>query len=153
MSRSVILSLLPILILLSGCVESTFTLDPDSRLPKWFSVPPGYSRADLKVQLDYYNSALSSDDAFFKLVNNKGKVMSEVSGKMCWHPVTAKKRNQFGGFEPDSYPHYAYFQIHGITEVIEHSHSPVFKIIDDPVLLNEAVKAGQCKSDKSNSSF
>lgn len=43
--------------LFSGCrffPESQFELAPDSRLPKWFTVPENLSRADVTVRMSYY---------------------------------------------------------------------------------------------------
>ena len=34
---------------ISGCVDSINYLASDSRLPKWFTLPPGLTRADVKV--------------------------------------------------------------------------------------------------------
>jgi hypothetical protein len=39
-----------------GFMDSRFQLADDSRLPKWFTVPKGYSRKDLKVTIDLYTS-------------------------------------------------------------------------------------------------
>jgi hypothetical protein len=38
----------------SSCPESEFELAPDSRLPKWFTLPKYLSRADVTVQMSYY---------------------------------------------------------------------------------------------------
>ena len=49
-----ILLLLFIIQFALGCPEANFDLAPDSRLPKWFKLPPGLSRADVTVTMDYY---------------------------------------------------------------------------------------------------
>jgi hypothetical protein len=44
-------------VLLCGCrffPESQFELAPDSRLPKWFTLPTNLSREDVTVQMSYY---------------------------------------------------------------------------------------------------
>ncbi len=44
---------------LNGCgffPEATFTLSPASRLPSWFKLPSGYSRADVTVSMSYFVS-------------------------------------------------------------------------------------------------
>jgi hypothetical protein len=44
-------------LLLCGCrffPESRFELAPDSRLPKWFTIPTNLSREDVTVQMSYY---------------------------------------------------------------------------------------------------
>lgn len=45
------------IVLLCGCrffPESQFELAPDSRLPKWFTLPKNLSREDVTVQMSYY---------------------------------------------------------------------------------------------------
>jgi hypothetical protein len=45
------------IVLLWGCrswPESRFELAPDSRLPKWFTLPENLSRADVTVRMSYY---------------------------------------------------------------------------------------------------
>jgi len=66
-------------------------------------------------------------------------------GQRCWHPEMQKKRNQYGGFDPDSYPHYVYIRANGVLEVIEHTTRPTFRIIDDPILVKEAVESNRCE--------
>lgn len=128
-----------------GCVESEFKLAPESRLPKWFSLPAGYTKDDVTVELTYYSSPVPVDNAVFELVDRKGKKLSQVTGQMCWHPVMDKKRNKSGGFDPDSYPHYVYVHAKGALEVIEHSRGSTFKITDDPVLVKEATESKRCE--------
>jgi len=130
-----------------GCVESNFTLTPDSRLPKWFSLPSGYSRDMVTVELSYYSSPFPVEHTVFELVDQKGKILATVSGNMCLHPETKKKQNKHGGFdpEPDTYPHYVYVRVNGTIEVIEHIKAPTFRIIDDPKLIKEALESNDCK--------
>lgn len=45
------------ILLLCGCrffPEAQFELVPDSRLPKWFTLPTDLSREDVSVQMSYY---------------------------------------------------------------------------------------------------
>ena len=128
-----------------GCVESQFTLSPESRLPKWFSLPVGYSRDDLIVKLSYYAPLLPVDDTTVELSNRKGQILSTITGQKCWHPVTNQNRNQYGGFDSDSSPRYVYVVAKGMTEVIEHGRGPTFRIVDDPKLLKEALESNQCE--------
>ena len=128
-----------------GCVESEFKLAPESRLPKWFSLPAGSSRGDVTLELTYYSSPLPVDNAVFELMGRNGQKLSQVTGQMCWHPVMNKKRNKVGGFDPDSYPHYVYVRAKGVLEVIEHTRGPTFKIADDPALVKAATESKQCE--------
>lgn len=126
-----------------GCVASVFTLAPESRLPKWLSLPEGDSRDAVTVKLYYYSSPLPVDDAVFELTDQNDTVLASVSGKMCWHPETERKRNQKGGFDPDS-GYYVYVRINGVLEVIEHGKEQTFRISDDPKLVKEALESKTC---------
>ncbi len=129
-----------------GCLESQFTLAPESRLPKWFSLPGGVSRGDVIVTLKYYTPPVAVDDAVLELITRNGEKLSMVTGQRCWHPVMKKKRNQYGGFNPDSYPHHVYIRANGVLEVIEHGPGPMFRITDDPMLVKEAaLESNRCE--------
>jgi|SRR5712664_1850978 len=127
-----------------GCVESQFTLEQDSRLPKWFALPSGYSRANVTVQLTYYAPPFPADNALVELQTVKGSVLYKTTGEVCWHPVMETKKNQHGGFNSDSYPHYVYLRANNVTEVIEHIQGPTFRISDDPVLVKAAMETKRC---------
>ncbi|HSZ22571.1 MAG TPA: hypothetical protein VK782_05495 [Candidatus Sulfotelmatobacter sp.] len=52
-----IIGALMLVLLLCGCrffPESRFELAPDSRLPKWFTIPTNLSREEVTVQMSYY---------------------------------------------------------------------------------------------------
>jgi hypothetical protein len=70
---------------LLGCgffAESSFDLSPESRLPKWFTLPPGISRSDVSVTMAYYIDSsgrtatftLSSPKRMFTIAQANGKV-------------------------------------------------------------------------------
>src|SRR5215475_9136214 len=70
---------------LFGCArlpESSFELSPASRLPKWFALPPGLSRSDVRLTLTYYSSEPSAK----AVLSNK------------WH-LTIAKADGHGGAE------------------------------------------------------
>jgi len=116
---------------LRGCVESEFTLSPESRLPKWFTLPSGLSRTDVSVTLAYYTMG----KAKLTLEDKQGKTLSEIVGEESWHPQTIKKKNSSGGFDPGAYPLYVIIKANGIVEVVEHKQmEPFFYITDDPLL-------------------
>ena len=144
------IGLLLTLLLLAACsqirgfIESQFTLEPDSRLPKWFSVPVGQSRSSVTVELTYYSPPWSIDDTVIELVGTNGRTLSQLTGKVCLHPIMEKKRNQHGGFDSDSYPHYVYIRANGVLEVIEHVHGPTFRVTDDPMLVKAALESNHC---------
>ena len=66
--------------MLTGCVESSFTLAGESKLPRSISLPPGLTRADVSVILNLY-APLQGPDAKFVLIDRKGKDLEEVKGK------------------------------------------------------------------------
>jgi len=127
-----------------GCVESQFTLAPESQAPKWMTPPVGSTRSSLTVELTYYSPLFPVDDTVLKLKDLKGKTFSEVTGRNCWHPVMQGKRNQYGGFDPDSYPHFVYLRIGSVTEVLEFKRGPTFWVVDDPVLEKQASESQEC---------
>ena len=126
-------------------MASAFTLAPESRLPKWFPLPAGYSRNSIKVNLYYYSSPLPVDDAVFELTDQYDNILETVTGKMCWHPETDGIRNQRSRFDSDSGPYYVYVRINGVIEVLEHGKGQTFRISDDPKLVKEAIESKECK--------
>lgn len=108
-----------------GCLESRFSLAPDSRLPKWFDVPQGMSRPNLSVTMDYY-STFNDSKAVFTL-RGKGRFLNLKK-------VTAALRNE----TPKGYPAYVVVTVNGITDVIEHRKmEPIFYVTDDPKIWKE----------------
>jgi hypothetical protein len=127
-----------------GCMESEFTLEDSSRLPKWVSLPQGTSRDTVTVRLRYYVPPVPVDNTEIALMRKNGSVISETTGMVCWHPVMKQKKNQFGGFDPDSYPHYVYIRVGSQLDVIEHKRGPQFRVSDDPTLFKAAIEASEC---------
>ena len=63
---------------MSGCLESSFDLANESRLPESIPLPPGLKRADVSVTLNLYSTP--GPDAEFILRDRKGKKLGEVKG-------------------------------------------------------------------------
>jgi len=131
---------------ISGCVDSVNYLASDSRLPKWFTLPPGLTRADVTVvrasmdptrrgdmKVALYHSdikvALYRNDIKAALLNRKHrklveKKLADVSGKSIW----------LGYFGIDV--------VNGVPEITgskaqidEHGNRmPYFYVVDDPAL-------------------
>src|SRR6266446_8009315 len=95
---------------LNGCgffPEATFTLSPASRLPSWFKLPPGYSRADVTVSMSYF--VLSNGSiARFKMSTTRGETISRVTGTL-----RGLKPSVLPGSD-DGHPRYAFPSRHGI---------------------------------------
>ena len=65
---------------LTGCVESTFTLASESKLPRSITLPPGFTRSDVSVTLSFY-APLFGPDAKFVLTDRQRKELAVVKGK------------------------------------------------------------------------
>jgi hypothetical protein len=65
---------------MSGCVESSFQLASESKLPRSMTLPPGLTRTDVSVTLNLY-APLRGPDATFVLTDRKGKRLAEVKGE------------------------------------------------------------------------
>jgi len=137
--RLAVAVLLPLL-LIGGCSlfpESRFKLASESRLPKWFDLPPGLSRADATVTMYNYITPWSGRTAEFELSDANGKKLAVVIGKKKGlEPISLI------GVDPSSgllvYPTYAIVTVNGMTEVIEHrQRGSVFHITDDIEVLTK----------------
>ncbi len=124
---------------ITGCVESSFTLASESRLPRCIALPPELTRKDVSVRLNLY-APLRGPDAKFELRNRKGKKLAEVKG-------TVK--------HADPSPYNEIVVVNGITEVValkpyrahenmEQNGIPValFYVIDDSCARKEALEGG-----------
>jgi hypothetical protein len=123
---------------ITGCEyfpESTFQLASESRLPKWITLPPGLTRADVSITMSYYTVPWGND-VIFELLDAKGKVFEKEYGKeKCSGPFHLK--NPPPGF-PSGYPAYEEIIVGGTTEMIEHRKmEPVFYVSDDPTVWKE----------------
>jgi len=137
--------ILPCCGLVQGSVESKFRLAPDSRLPVWFSAEKAAKPPNITVTLTYLTPSKNSNDAILEIMDAQGTSLGLVRGVVCWHPTTRSKRNKYGGFDSDSYPHYTYVRANGALEVIEHRKmEPIFRISDEPQLRREAEAATDC---------
>jgi hypothetical protein len=103
-----------------------------------------YTRSDLTVELSYYVPNFPVDNAVMELVSRNGRTLLKLTGDVCWHPVMKTKKNQYGGFNADSYPHYVYIRVNGIIEIVKHVQGPTFRVKDDPVLFKGALEAKRC---------
>ena len=121
---------------LSGCLESSFELSPESRLPKWFEVPEGIPRSEIRVTMDYH-STFDGAEAVFKLYQ-KGKYFSLKSVTVIPRaPYANYLKNPPAGF-PKGYPKYVVITVDGVTDIIEHRKmEPIFYLTDDPAIWKE----------------
>lgn len=135
---------------MTGCLEAYFDLAEESRLPSAVTLPPGLTRADVTVQLNYY-SVMSSkqNDEEFIVKDRRGKTLEKFWGKAISEALCLK--NHRPGFEP-GYPHYVISRVKGTTEIIEHrTQNPIYNkarkrlealvyIVDDPAIKKELLE-------------
>ncbi len=117
-----------------------FNLAPESRLPRWFTLPKGLSRADVTVTMYCYNGSLGRSSTFW-LLDKNGNTLAKVetvTQGLEPHYFGNAKRNAYGGFDKpeESYPAYEIETANGITDVTEFRRmEPVFYITDDSAVL------------------
>jgi hypothetical protein len=138
MNRLFIAILAAACLTLHGCEhlpESSFELARESRLPKWFTLPPGVLRQDVTVTMKYYIKP-SGRISTFILLNMKRQKLAVVNGtQKGLEPL--KLKNTRPGFPP-GYPLYEIVTVNGVTEIIEHRQmEPIFYITDDPAVWAE----------------
>jgi hypothetical protein len=116
-----------------GCAEAFLDLASQSRVPAWFQLANGLSRADVTVSMAPYVMPWGRS-ATFKLWDAHGRQLDKVSATMSGfeaHTFTGKSPR--GGFDERSYPIYEVMTARGITEVIEQERpGPFFDVSDDP---------------------
>ena len=119
------------------CPESNFTLSPDSRFPKWFSVPPGYEQKDLTVEIYYYTPIPPVSSNFKTILLGPPpdhKQLDKKIGTVQWHPATRSYSD---------YPSYHIVTVNGAVELVEHKKmEPIFYISDDPEMSKILKKSG-----------
>jgi hypothetical protein len=126
--------------LLAACnVEADFTLSRESRLPRWFTVGSDRLPNDAIVELIEYSDGTARMTLYrpaeMSALGVRGTKQSEVRGELQWHPSTLAKRNNLGGFDLNSYPHYMVMRVNGTFEILEFRRmEPVFYVSDDPEL-------------------
>lgn len=99
-----------------GCLESTFRLASESRLPKWVTLPAGVSRVDVSLNVSYYTT-LSGGKAVFTLLDKSKQAIQKASGKdECRKPFQLTNSSQG---VPSGYPNYTAVTVGGITEILE----------------------------------
>ena len=138
-----VISIIFISLLLSGCdlrygvigeFPTTFQLADDSRLPKWFTVPNGYSRSDLKMTIDFYTSpCFFCKNTVTTLYGPSpdNKEIMKIAGKGRWHPLS--DRDRYNKYPYTKLPYYYIITVDSIDEVFEKRQAgDRFYITDDP---------------------
>jgi len=122
----------------SGCVESSFELASESRLPKWFAVPENMTRDELSVTMDLYITSTGNGTKSVFTLYRKGGVLplKQVTGYRRYPPAYDPAKQPPG--VSTRYPVYAIVTVDGTTEIIEHRRmEPVFYVVDDDKIWRE----------------
>ena len=132
-----------IALVVAGCSyfpESSFTLADESRVPRWLTLKPGQSRAEVRVTVDYYIDQ-SGRTATFTLFNSLGIPVQRVTGQLRGlYPL--KRKTALPGF-PEGYPSYEVISVGSQVEIIEHRQmEPIFYVSDDPNVWAEFAEHG-----------
>lgn len=126
--------------MMGGCEyipESTFKLADESRLPKWITLPPGLTRADVSITMSYYiNPWPWGSDVKITLQDATKQILVKAYGKQKDGGAFQLKHPPPGS--PAGYPAYELITVNGITDIVEHRKmEPIFYITDDPVVWKE----------------
>lgn len=120
--------------------ESTFKLASDSRLPKWITLPPGLTRANVSLSMSYYIKPWGGRAQFILRDKNEQIIKKENGTTRCKEPFQLKNPSQ--GFSSD-YPSYEAITVNGITEIIEHRKmEPIFYVTDDTAVWKQYESIG-----------
>lgn len=126
---------------LAGCLESTFQLSDESRLPKWFVVPVGRDRHDFTVQMELHSTfGGGGGKNVFKIYDkNNFFYIKKYTVTISEQPNIQSRQLKTPpeGF-PKGYPKYNVVTINNITDIIElRKMEPLFYMMDDPKIWKE----------------
>ena len=121
---------------ISGCFDSVWYLAGDSRLPKWFTLPPGLTRADVLVAEEAMEPTRRGVDIKIVLTDRKYRKLAEVHGKSF-----------------DLSGRYFIVVVDGVPEIIglktqKNKHGddlPYFFVVDDPALKGKLLNENEKK--------
>ena len=125
--------------LLAGCLEASFELAQESRLPKWLDAPKGVARSDLKVTMDYYSTFGGGEYVFKFYDKNKFIKLQKISLDTEEQPAIRTRELEKPPVSfPEGYPAYNVVTVNGITDIVERRKmEPVFYMTDDPAVWKE----------------
>lgn len=120
----------------SGCVESIWELTSDSRLPKWITLPPNLTRADVLVQEEAMEPTRRGVDVKISLYDKKWRKLQEVRGKSF-----SLSGRYFAEVVNDE------AEVIGLTHQLnEHGVDfPYFFVVDDPALKRKLLDENEWK--------
>ncbi|MEW6428813.1 MAG: hypothetical protein AB1568_12360 [Thermodesulfobacteriota bacterium] len=115
-------------------MESSFLLSPESRLPKWFTIPYEMNRNDFFVKMELHTTPNGLKDVF-KLYQ-KGKLFCIEK-----HTITESDQPKIKAIQPQeqvtkkTYPKYKVITINGVTDIVVlRKMEPFFYMENDPAV-------------------
>ena len=130
----------------TGCVQAQLFLAAESRLPRWFTLPPGVERSAVTVRLRTYAECCLQ----MRLQTTHGQVLAAVQAET----ETSVHQYEIGGPRTgdnlvDMYPSYRLVSVNGTQEVIEFQRvEPVFYVADDPEIIKKVKDAAAALNSK-----
>lgn len=126
---------------LGGCLESSFQLSDESRLPKWFVIPEGKNARDFTVRVDLHSTIGGGGGKTVIKLYEKNKLfpVNKFTLTIEEQPSTLSvqlKSPPEGS--PKGYPAYIVATINGVADIIEFRRmEPIFYMTDDPAVWKE----------------
>lgn len=109
--------------------ESSFSLSPESRLPKWYTLPGGLSRQQIQLRLDYL-AAPGGRTAKFTVLGPTGAILAAEEGRLLLAGPWSKRGTSAS--EKPEYPLYELVEVRGVRDLIEHrAMEPTFYFSDE----------------------
>jgi hypothetical protein len=108
-----------------SCAESEFDFTEDSRLPVWFKVPEGKTRADMTLHVTFYIVGRPTVQGDFVLRDGSGRTIAKATGNVSnthggisFPELTVEEPPEMGG---DTRPRdFDVITVGGVTEVFEY---------------------------------
>ena len=99
-------------------------------------MPPGMSRRDLSVTMNYYAKPFGRT-ATFELYDSQKHRLAKVSGSLRGEePLYTSLSSPHGS--PSAYPSYEVITVNGVVDIAEHRRmEPVFYMSDEPAAWRE----------------
>ena len=95
--------------------ESTFTISPESRLPRWITLN-GVSRSDVTLRVDFIVPLITEEYARVTVVGRDGNVRERIDASET-SSVGVQTAN--GAPARGEYPNYQVVAVNGVTDIFE----------------------------------
>ncbi len=117
-----------------GYVESSFRLASESRLPRWVSIPPNYTRKDISMTITLYSA---SPGGQAQVVAYGPPPMRRQITEMVG---TYRQFTPSVVYEDDRSPYYAIISVDGEEEIFEQGHDKDLLYIVDSTTVSSDIR-------------